>query len=202
MFSAGPSFFYLIKVGIEKGFRKAVSFAFGIFLSDILLLALIYLGLQPLFENDMFKQIFSLVSGLLIFLFGLSMLMKKRTEGSNIAIELSDKPFYMYIAKGFGINALNPFTIALWVGILGSVSPENKSDFTLFISGLLGIIFLSDSAKAYLAKVIGKMLTEKAIFRLNKILGIAFSIIGIYFMYVFYQSFFDGHQIQIEVPNI
>jgi len=203
MFSAGPSFFYLVKVGIEQGFRKAASFAVGIFFSDILLLGLIYLGLKPFFENETFRQIFSLVSGVVISVFGITMLIKKKPTENAIKDDLKgEDPFYKYLLKGAAINLLNPFTVIVWVTVLGSVSPGTKTEFSQFIGGLLGIILLSDAVKAYLAKLIGKLLTQKAVFRLNKVMGVAFIAIGVYFMYVFYQSYFGGHQIDMEVPSI
>jgi len=202
MFSAGPSFFYLIKVGIEKGFRKALGFALGILFSDLILLGLIYLGLRPLFENTVFKQAFSLASGILITVFGLTMILRRRPSPQNIKDDIgADQPIYKYVLRGMAINLLNPFTITLWVGILGSVSPEGKTEFGQFVAGLLGVIFVSDGVKAYLAKVIGRLLTPIAVFRLNKILGVAFVIIGAYFIYTFYQSFFAGQAIEVTVPD-
>ena len=201
MFSAGPSFFYLIKVGMEMGFRKGLGFALGIFISDIVLLALIFLGLRPLFELTVFKQAFSLASGILIAVFGLTMVVRKPTTNQNVTIEINQRSFGHFVLKGMGINILNPFTIALWVGILGSVSPTNRYEFGQFIGGLLGVIFVSDTTKAFLAKLIGKIMTPRAVFILNKILGFAFTIIGAYFIYVFYQSFFEGNHIEMEVPE-
>lgn len=203
MFSAGPSFFYLIKVGIERGFRKAVTFAAGIFISDILLLVLIYLGLRPLFENETFRQVFSLAAGILISIFGIVMLLRKEPTEQAIKDDLGiNQPLYKYVLKGMAINILNPLTVIVWVTVLGSVSPSTRLEFSQFIGGLLGIIFVSDAAKAYLAKMIGKLMTPKAVFRLNKIMGVAFIGIGIYFISLFYQSYFSGQNIQIDVPTI
>lgn len=203
MLSTGPSFFYLIKVGIEKGFRRALSFALGIFISDVLLLSLIFVGLQPLFENDIFKQAFSLSSGILIVIFGMSMLVRKRPEeGTTKNVVVKDQPLYRFIIQGFGVNLLNPFTSVMWVGVLGTVSPSSRSEFVQFIIGVLGVIFLADGTKAILAKMIGKLLTPMAVFRLNKFLGIAFIIIGAYFIYLFYDSFVGGNSIQMEVPGL
>lgn len=202
MFSAGPSFFYLIKVGMEMGFRKALGFALGIFISDLILLALIFLGLRPLFELTAFKQAFSLASGVLIAIFGLTMILRKSTANQNVNIEANQRTFGHFTLKGIGVNILNPFTVALWVGILGSVSPTNRYEFSQFIGGLLGVIFISDATKAFLAKLIGKAMTPRAVFILNKVLGIAFILIGAYFIFVFYQSFFEGNHIEMEVPDL
>lgn len=200
MLSTGPSFFYLIKVGIEKGFRKAALFASGIFLSDVVLLTVIYLGLRPLFENHVFQQAFSLGSGVLIVIFGVTMLVKKQTQNSKDQV-VKDLSGAMYVAKGAGINFFNPFTIVMWVGVLGSVSPS-ETEFPLFTGGILGVILTADILKAYLAKVIGKMMTPRAVLILNRVLGIAFIGIGAYFIFLFYNSYFQGNHINIEVPSI
>lgn len=203
MLSTGPSFFYLIKVGVEKGFRRALSFAFGIFISDVLLLSLIFVGLQPLFENDVFKQAFSLSSGILIVIFGMSMLVRKRPDpGVTKNVVVKDQPLHRFIVQGFGVNLLNPFTAVMWVGVLGTVSPTDRSQFIQFIIGVLGVIFVADGTKAFLAKMIGKLLTPMAVFRMNKILGVAFILIGCYFIFLFYDSFVGGNSIQVEVPGL
>lgn len=201
MLSTGPSFFYLIKVGIEKGFRKAALFASGIFLSDVVLLTVIYLGLRPLFEDHLFQQAFSLASGILIVIFGLTMLLKKSADNSGKTQVVKDLSGAMYVVKGAGINFLNPFTIIMWVGVLGSVSPS-ETDFPLFTGGILGVILTADVLKAYLAKMIGKLMTPRAVFVLNRILGIAFIGIGAYFIFLFYNSYFQGNHINIDVPSI
>lgn len=203
MLSTGPSFFYLIKVGIEEGFRKAFAFAFGIFISDVFLLTLIFIGLQPLFKNEIFNQIFSLSSGLIIIVFGLSMLLKKKVTKTEIELNPSKElPILAYVLKGMGINLFNPFTLVMWVGVLGAVSPPTKSDFMQFVTGILSVIFLADVTKAYLAKLIGKVLTESAIVIINKILGSAFILIGVYFIYLFYASFSTGQGIQVDIPKL
>lgn len=201
MLSTGPSFFYLIKVGIEKGFRKAMLFALGIFISDVLLLSVIFIGLKPLFEDRIFQQTFSLCSGIIIAVFGLTMLLKKKVNQSTTDAQIvKNLPSYMYAAKGIGINLFNPFTIIMWVGVLGSVSP-NEQEFVLFTAGVLGVILTADIMKAYLAKLIGKMMTPHAVLVLNRILGLAFMLIGAYFIYLFYNSYSGGGNIQIDIPS-
>ncbi len=202
MFSAGPSFFYLIKVGMEMGFRKALGFALGIFISDLILLAAIFLGLKPLFELHEFKQMFSLVSGIVIAVFGVTMILKKPAQNQNIEIEVVKRTFFHFVLKGIGINILNPFTVALWVGILGSVSPSTRIEFVQFISGILGVIFISDVAKAFLAKLIGKVMTPRAVLILNKILGVAFSGIGVYFIYMFYHLITGNGEMPVSMPDL
>lgn len=200
MLSTGPSFFYLIKVGIEKGFRRALSFAFGIFVSDIILLTLIFIGLKPLFQDTIFQQVFSLSSGVLILAFGISIFIRKRASYNVITVK--DRPLYMYAVRGLGINLLNPFTVVMWVGVLGTVSPPDQRSFLHFVTGVLGVIFFADAIKAYLAKVIGKAMTPRAIYILNKILGIAFLFIGLYFVFLFYQSYSSGNEIDVTIPDL
>ncbi|MCB0737428.1 MAG: LysE family transporter [Bacteroidetes bacterium] len=203
MISAGPSFFYLIKVGIEKGFRKALMFALGIFISDVFLLSAIFIGLRGLFEDQAFRQVFSLASGILVVIFGITMLVRKKVDvGSNQ--EVKDLPYFMYAVKGIGINLFNPFTIIVWVTILGSVAPK-PNEFIPFITGVLGVIFTSDVAKAYLAKLLGKLMTPRAVFILNKVMGLIFIGIGAFFIFLWYNSYFNGNDIndfQNIVPNL
>ena len=70
----GPSFFYLISTSISQGYKKAIAVALGIFLSDFLLLAMIFLGVSKLFESYLFQQFFSFISALITIILGVQYL--------------------------------------------------------------------------------------------------------------------------------
>lgn len=55
LLSLGPAFFALIQTSIQQGFRKAIFFALGISISDILFVMVILLGLSAVLESDNFK---------------------------------------------------------------------------------------------------------------------------------------------------
>ncbi|WP_044237517.1 LysE family translocator [Flexithrix dorotheae] len=189
MFFVGPSFFYLISVGIEHGFKKGVSFALGIILSDLLLIVIIYNGLSFLFENLLFQEIFSLLAGITIFVLGYRYLNKSAKKPSLVKVKKETAPDFIYTIKGFAINLINPFTGLLWIAILGTISMEKNfegNDYIMFFSSLALFIFIFDILKAYLANKLGQILNEKLIRRINRVLGIVFFIVSIRLFYFAY----------------
>ena len=59
----GPAFFSLLQTSIDKGFRSAARLAFGIFVSDIFLVAIAFLGAASILGKPMVKEIVGLVGG-------------------------------------------------------------------------------------------------------------------------------------------
>lgn len=73
-FSFGPGFFALINTGIKHGFRSGASLAIGIFLSDLLLVAIIFLllsfGAQGLLSDQRNQSFIGVVGGIVLIVYG------------------------------------------------------------------------------------------------------------------------------------
>jgi threonine/homoserine/homoserine lactone efflux protein len=197
MLFVGPSFFYLIRIGITQGFAHAASFAFGVILSDLFLLLIIIRGLSGYFESVYFQMIFSLIAGLLILTIGVLSLVKKMGIPQKDQI---DKPIKRhertwFVVKGFGINILNPFTALVWITVIGTVEIKwafTSQEYPVFIGGVLLTVFSLDVLKAYLANYLGKLINEKTLRNVNRILGIVFLVLGFRLLYHFYQLYRGG----------
>ncbi len=182
----GPSFFYLIGVGMKQGFKKAGLFAAGIIISDMMLLLAIFYGLSKFFESQIFQKTFSLFAGIAILYIGYQYLTKhvKHSRSSGEA----DLPLMMYLFKGFAINFINPFTVLVWVGILGTLNIQEEyteQEYYFFFTGLLSTIFCIDLMKAFLAKRLGEILNEKIIQKIDRVLGIIFILLSVNMFYNF-----------------
>jgi len=193
MLFVGPSFFYLIRVGISKGFASAFYFALGIMLSDLVLLTLIIKGLSRYFDNPVFQQVFSVVAGVLIVGIGIHALISKaKISATSFDAKAHQKAWYAL--KGFGINILNPFTVMLWIAVIGTVELKNDysaTEYQVFVAAVLGTILVMDSLKAYLANYLGKILTQSMLTRVNRVLGFVFLVLGFRLLYHFYLLYND-----------
>jgi len=192
MFFLGPSFFFLIGVGVEKGFQEAAYFALGIILSDLLMVLVIFLGLRRFFQQPLFQGIFSLVAGLVIFLAGLYYLQKNSKSSINLQSKNGNSPNYMYTVKGFGINVMNPFTFSVWVGVLGTIGvsqPYTQQQYSILIAGMLGTILCADLLKAYFANQLGNILNERILQTINTVLGVIFVLLSLPLLHNWYQLF-------------
>tara|TARA_X000000950_G_C13904774_1_gene656331 strand:- start:273 stop:890 length:618 start_codon:yes stop_codon:yes gene_type:complete len=187
----GPSFFYLISTSISQGYKKAIAVALGIFLSDFLLLAMIFLGVSKLFESYLFQQFFSFISALITIILGVQYL-NNSGKKINIPGRIENKSFYRYIFKGFTLNFLNPFTIAIWVGVVGSFSLKfqiYEDEKIYFFVGVLLVVLTMDSLKAIFSEKLKIFLNQKNMLIFNKVLGIIFLLLSVRFIYYFYIIF-------------
>ncbi len=187
LMALGPSFFTLIKVGIQQSFIKGAFFATGIILSDLIILLLAYLGLSQFYESLWFKQAFSLVGGMLVLAFGIHSLRHCRQEHAHFLPK--QMPDYQYVIEGFGLNILNPFTFGLWLFVIATVNQFRAytgSEIFIFYAVMLVTIFGGDLLKTYVANQTGKSLSNKILQRINHFIGIILILISFRLLYFFF----------------
>jgi threonine/homoserine/homoserine lactone efflux protein len=190
----GPSFFYLIKVSLEKGFIPAIFFALGIILSDLAMISLIYLGFSTIFESKLFQEVFSVIAGLVLIVLGaMTFIRDNSAKGIQVRLEQDHHPIW-YMFKGILINGVNPFTFMIWVGIVGGVGVQqdySDIEFRYFFTGLLCTILVADILQAYGANRIRLFLNEKLVRNINRILAVIFIILGARLILFFFSLLFD-----------
>jgi len=205
MLVVGPSFFYLIRVSLKKGLLRASSFAFGIMVSDLLIISAILLGLSRFLENESYQTVASLLAGVVIMILGLRnltarhqkeegfLLQAEKEEESGFFKKLAQRiGVFTFFLKGLLINGLNPFTVVLWVTVLASVTARHEyttADFSLFTAGLLSVIVTADILKAYFANRLSKLINPKTLQIIDKVLGIIFILLSIRFLFFGYEHY-------------
>ena len=129
---------------ISYGFKNSIAFTFGSCLSDILYILIVFYGFAPLIrDNTSYKIIFWLLSGILLFYFGIDAL---RTLKRNIVFSedaISRKQYFKDITSGVGITLSNPITIAGWLVIAGGFFTHWKVEWPPIQNyGLFSIVFM------------------------------------------------------------
>lgn len=184
LFGFGPALLALVQTSINRGFRAGVSLAFGVFLSDLFLVLLSFEGVIQVIEQPKNKLAFSVVSGLILIVFGIiTYIRKPKTKADEITVK--DPKTITYILKGFFLNVANPFIWIFWMGTMVAVTSNyeknEKAILTMFAITLL-TVFLSDTLKSYLAGKLKPLLTVKRLTLINGIAGIGLMIFGISLM--------------------
>jgi threonine/homoserine/homoserine lactone efflux protein len=152
---------------------------------------MIFLGVSKLFESYLFQQFFSFISALITIILGVQYL-NNSGKKINIPGRIENKSFYRYIFKGFTLNFLNPFTIAIWVGVVGSFSLKfqiYEDEKIYFFVGVLLVVLTMDSLKAIFSEKLKIFLNQKNMIIFNKVLGIIFLLLSVRFIYYFYIIF-------------
>lgn len=188
-FFFGPAFFILINTSINKGFKKALFLDIGILFSDILYLCAAYLFAEKIneyiYNNIYFKYIFG---GVFVIL-GIIYLVKKDNASQNTQSSInlsaqneSTKNLMGLIAKGIGINAINPGVLLYWIAACTYATETleiKEFDLIYYFMSTILTLFIVDLIKIYFASKLKSHLNNKTQNILKNILGIGLIVFGI-----------------------
>jgi len=185
-FGFGPAMVAEIQTSILRGFWAAVLLAFGVFLSDALLVALGFLGAVQIFESN--KIILGIIGGVILIIFGIVTYRRQvriRVDSDDPKFKKDEPYFTTYILKGFFINITNPFIWIFWMGIVVGFTSSYQADILMLVSfflSALGVVFLVDILKIFSAYKIKRYLQSHNIIWINRIAGVGLVIFGIYLL--------------------
>lgn len=190
----GPAFFALLQTSVHRGFRLAMFMAIGIFLSDLTLVILSFLGISQIISGERFRVVFGVVGGLILIAYGVYTFVKK-TEIANVNVDRETdedpeiikkikgpKPL-LYVIKGYFLNLLNPFLLIFWMGMMAFVTAEYSNDnqkLSVFFGVTLVTVFCTDLLKCFVANQIKRWLKPGLISFINHALGVLLVCFGIY----------------------
>ena len=201
----GPIFFLLLETSITKGFRSALALDFGVLVSDIIyvLIAVMFVEqIKGLIAGN--KLMFSVIGGGIFVIYGVISLVKKvsimdnqKLEGMDAASpEISRQQIYTkdYVflgLKGFVLNFANPMVIFYWVSVASvannAVPDENSTTWAFVFLGVVLLTFFSvDVLKIIAAKKIRPLVNQHLLNALNRLIGIVFTIFGIFLILQFF----------------
>ena len=97
-----------------------------------------------------------------------------------------DKPaWFVFLAKGFVLNILNPFVWIFWFSAVAMVAGNmggNKVSTCVFFTVILGTTWILELLKAWGAAKLKKFLDAERTTLINKIAGILLMLCGAYFI--------------------
>jgi threonine/homoserine/homoserine lactone efflux protein len=192
----GPVFFILLETSITKGFRAAISFDFGVFLSDVMyiLIAVMFMEQIKGLDTASNKLLFSIIGGTIFIIYGLFTFFKKPVLADNSLIDTNEvvnmpvtqtKDYIMLGVKGFLLNFANPLVIFYWLSVASFANqfePDKSSIgwVFLFVSIVLFTFFGVDVLKILAAKKLRPLVNQKLLIALNRVIGIVFCLFGVF----------------------
>lgn len=187
LFGFGPAFFALIQTGIHRGFWPGFLLAVGIIINDLVIVVLTLLGATKAMMNMDSYNIFGLVGGGLLIVFGIITYRRKPILNEFDDEQNAQKPyFFEYIGKGFLLNILNPFVWIFWLGIVVGLTARYQADTTsliTFFGTALSIVFVTDIFKTYAASRFRELINRKFLILINKLAGIGLMAFGAYLIF-------------------
>lgn len=190
----GPALLVLLQTSIHRGFKSGLFIAGGIFLSDVTVLALAYLGISQVLGHDPRENMwFGLIGGIILIIFGTVTFTRKvkLSNPENPALpEHRPKHPMVYVTKGYFLNIANPGVWFVWLTAMVTVSSSYKADWrsvTAFFAGTLITVLATDTLKCFIAHRIKKLMTPAIVTIVNRFVGLILVVFGAYLIInVFY----------------
>ena len=180
----GPNFFQLIQISIDSSYRHALVYAYGVWLSDLVLILGAVLGVSyvnAFLQNHTIILFEGYIVAILLIIFGISSFFSKKIANTNVEKNTNNSNLVLF-SKGFVVNTFNPFNIIFWI-TLSSHFDYTQADSTLKVIFYFSIVFivtvLTDIGKAKLAIRIKDNLSEKNLLLMNKTTGVLLVVSGL-----------------------
>ncbi len=183
-FGFGPVLFALLQTTIHRGLGSGVILAIGVFLSDLALVGLCFLGAIQVINKPENNLAFAIISGTILIVFGIVTYTRKAPDAKTENGLKQKKPGPItYLLKGFFLNIANPFVWIFWVGVVVSFTVEYdakvNSLIIIFGSALLTVL-ITDILKCFASYKIKRLLTQKIMQRINHVAGIGLVLFGVF----------------------
>lgn len=180
----GPALFTLLQTSIHRGWKSGTFLAFGIFLSDVSVVYLAFLGALQLINQKNNYMIAGIIGGSILIGFGIyTFLHKIRIDDNSTGIEVRVPGPITYILKGFFLNIMNPFVWFFWISAMVGVSSTygtNKHGIMIFFVGTLITVFATDVLKVFIAHRIKNHLKANILIRVNHFVGLLLIAFGLF----------------------
>ena len=184
-FGFGPALFALLQTTIHRGFLSGLFLAIGIFLSDLVLVGLCFLGAIQIISKPENNLAFAIISGSVLIIFGIVTYTRKVHLNENEEINAKTPWLGTYIFKGFFLNIANPFVWIFWMGVVVAITANyeaNVRSLYIFFSATLLTVLSTDILKCFASYKIKKFLTPNIMLWINRTAGIGLVLFGLFLM--------------------
>lgn len=194
----GPAFITLIQTSLHRGFSSAAWFATGVILNDAMVVSICVLSsVQVVMRSSHEAALACVGAGIVLLLFGVFTYRKKvrdrqerdeyiEKRANEVLKEQEDKPaWFVFLAKGFVLNILNPFVWIFWFSAVAMVAGNmggNKVSTIVFFAVILGTTLFMELLKAWGAAKLKRFLNADRTVIINKVAGGLLMLCGAYFI--------------------
>ena len=194
----GPAFITLVQTSLHRGFRSAAWFATGVILNDAMVVSICILAsVQIVMKSSLEAALACIGAGIVLLLFGIFTYRKKAEDRverevyiekrTNEVIKKQDqKPaWFVFLAKGFVLNILNPFVWIFWFSAVAMVAGNmggNKLSTIVFFAIILGTTLFLELMKAWGAAQLKVFFNPQRTIIMNKVAGVLLMLCGAYFI--------------------
>ncbi|PIB35576.1 hypothetical protein BFP72_09315 [Reichenbachiella sp. 5M10] len=181
--STGPVFLTLIQKSLDHGYKKALFFVLGVGIADTGIIAITWFGMSKVSGEEPNPWL-SLAGGVLLIVFGIAFLVKKKTESEELkeAVKTSNKLAHAgMFTQGFMLGAINPIVWGFWAAMSNYAIATFAStrDELFYFFGILSTVWVTDTLKAYYAEKLRIYLSAKIQRYLKIGIGVVLILLGL-----------------------
>ncbi len=177
----GTVFFAIIHYSIKLGYKKGLSIAIGVIISDAIFIGICLFGSHYIPFIQSYEQTVKWIGGILVILLGIFQILNRKKPHTNVNASKAGSIAY-FIGNGFLLNFLNPVNLVSWFAIytyLISVLHYTTGMINWYFSGSLIAIFGMEALLAFFAQKMIRYLPEHRLQTLSLWVGILFIALGI-----------------------
>lgn len=183
-FGFGPALFALLQTTIHRGFISGFILAIGIFLSDLVLVSMCFLGAIQFISKPEHNLAFAIISGGILIVFGIVTYTRKAPDQkSENGIKPKKPNAITFLLKGFFLNIANPFVWIFWVGVVVAMTANygpNIRSIVIFFGTALLTVLISDVLKVFASYKIKRFLTQRIMQIINHVAGVGLVLFGVF----------------------
>lgn len=133
----GPVFFFIINLTLQKSLGDGFAGVIAVTLGDYLYITLAILGIGKLLEKKKIKKALSIISSIILILFGIFMIKSVLNSNTTITANSTSTNLLSSFSAVFFLTISSPITIVMWTSLFITKAVENNySKRELFIFGL------------------------------------------------------------------
>ena len=180
-------------MAIKHGFKSGSILATGIVLSDffvcVLIILLVNFGATNLIKDEKTQRFMGILAGLVLVVFGAFHFKAPPAKRAEEELNVYVPSTLAMLFKGFFLNLLNPAVWLIWLGNVTAVSKTLKYSvisMIIYFGITLGVVLLVEMSKILAASKLKKILTDKAMHRINIFTGALMLAFGLILVYNYY----------------
>lgn len=173
----GPGMLINFHTSLRRGFVAGLSVVAGLYISDIILIAVNYFGIFHFIRSFQHNRAASIICGAILCAAGISMAFKKTpsidSAAQGAAIPGAGSLFKGFLS-GFIVNITNPFVFVFWTTLM-SIATINfgfrTHGFFIYFATVVATALCLDIGKSFLFSRMKKGLKSKLMARINHGIG-------------------------------
>jgi len=145
----GPVFFFILNLLFQYSLSNALSAVAAVVIVDYIYITLAILGLGKLLDQQRIKKNLTLISGIVLTLFGIYIIFGSlKSTNVSVVAEANTYTLFNSFLSAFLLTISSPLTIVFWTSVFAAKSLElnlSKNEMYIFClsAGLATLLFLT-----------------------------------------------------------